>query len=202
MRGLWSDRLRACITVISPPPNISPSMVLLFRLCMKWDPPPSPPAFFERQTLPMSNRQWGSSVRSPAHYVMTGSRWPSDKQRMPGGGMSIIPSPSAAVAAAPGDTSRRAPARNGTLSSKPEHLGKLSISDRWGKGGGQDSSNTIFWGIHGGAGLTRGQRIAVSHRHYDIRTAVEVLKRWPLPEKAVGRKMRQIIGARRGWTSV
>ncbi|CBJ48824.1 Transient Receptor Potential Channel Fragment [Ectocarpus siliculosus] len=50
-------------------------------------------------------------------------------------------------------------------------------------------------------GLTRGQRLAMSHRHYDLRTAVEVLRRSPLPEAAVWRKMRQIIGARLGWVS-
>eukprot|EP00903_Cladosiphon_okamuranus_P014277 g13260.t1 len=50
-------------------------------------------------------------------------------------------------------------------------------------------------------GLTRGQRIALSHRHYDIRAAVEVLRRSPLPETVVWRKMRQIVVARLGWES-
>ncbi|CAM9340593.1 unnamed protein product, partial [Ectocarpus sp. 4 AP-2014] len=50
-------------------------------------------------------------------------------------------------------------------------------------------------------GLTRGQRLAMSHRHYELRAAVEVLRRSPLPEAAVWRKMRQIIGARLGWVS-
>lgn len=45
-------------------------------------------------------------------------------------------------------------------------------------------------------GLTRGQRLALSHRHYDVRAAVEVLRRSPLPESAVWRKMRQIVAAR------
>lgn len=47
-------------------------------------------------------------------------------------------------------------------------------------------------------GLTRGQRLQVSYRHYDIHTAAEVLRRSPLPEKAVWRKMRQIVGTRLG----
>lgn len=50
------------------------------------------------------------------------------------------------------------------------------------------------------AGLTRAERIQASNRHYDIKTAAEVLRRSPLPEKAVWRKMRQIVGARLGWT--
>lgn len=48
-------------------------------------------------------------------------------------------------------------------------------------------------------GMTRAERIAATHRHYDMRTAAEVLRRSPLPESAVWRKMRQIIGARLGW---
>jgi len=52
------------------------------------------------------------------------------------------------------------------------------------------------WKRKGNTGLTRGQRLAVSHRHYDMKTALEVLRRSPLPEAAVRRKMRHIVGAR------
>lgn len=50
----------------------------------------------------------------------------------------------------------------------------------------------------GTEGLTRAQRLQVSYRHYDLRTAAEVLHRSPLPEKAVWRKMRQIVESRLG----
>lgn len=55
-----------------------------------------------------------------------------------------------------------------------------------------------FRGGGSAVGLTRGERIAASHRHYDMHTAAEVLRRSPLPETAVRRKMRQIVGARLG----
>ncbi|CAM9678768.1 unnamed protein product, partial [Laminaria digitata] len=143
-------------------------------------------------------RYWGSTARNPAHDTLHGARWSSDKQRT-NGGLSTAPSPSAAVAAA-AVAGTVSPTRNRARASskpvkQPRRLSLASVTDRWSKGGVGNRKN-------GKGGLTRGQRIAVSHRHYDIRTAVEVLKRWPLPEKAVWRKMRQIIGERRGWVSV
>ena len=158
-----------------------------------------PPATIRQQTLSTATRYRGSMARSSAHNTNHGARWPSDKQRPAAAGMSTALSPSAAAAiGAPrrdsGDMTTMPPTRNHALASTPnKHSRKRSVgpvADRWGRGG-QDNR-------HNGKGLTRGERIAVSHRHYDIRTAVEVLKRWPLPEKAVWRKMRQIIAARRG----
>lgn len=66
--------------------------------------------------------------------------------------------------------------------------------------GGWGSSNTAWRGLASeGSGLTRGRRVKASYRHYDLSAAAEVLRRSPLPENAVWRKMRQIVGARLGW---
>lgn len=63
------------------------------------------------------------------------------------------------------------------------------------------ANNAVTTGVPVGppvvsSSLTRGQRMALSHRHYDIHAAVEVLRRSPLPEAVVLRKMRQIVEAR------
>lgn len=64
---------------------------------------------------------------------------------------------------------------------------------------GRTDNDTRAKGSARNVGMTRAERIAATHRHYDMRTAAEVLRRSPLPESAVWRKMRQIIGARLGW---
>ncbi|CAM9929852.1 unnamed protein product [Ectocarpus fasciculatus] len=91
------------------------------------------------------------------------------------------------VAPPPGITGSTS--RGGPSVSAPE---KRKVSSKNRGGGGTRKKR---------GGLTRGQRLAMSHRHYDLRAAVEVLRRSPLPETAVWRKMRQIVGARLGWVS-
>ncbi|CAN0141746.1 unnamed protein product, partial [Ectocarpus sp. 13 AM-2016] len=131
---------------------------------------------------PMHDRHGGWKLRRRHQHQHTAST---------GGGTSAAAAAAAAAAVAglpvappgiTGPSSRSAPS--------------LPMSDKR-----KVSSKNRGGGATNKGGLTGGQRLAMSHRHYELRAAVEVLRRSPLPEAAVWRKMRQIIEARLGWVS-
>lgn len=49
-----------------------------------------------------------------------------------------------------------------------------------------------------GLGTSPPRRIKMTHRYFDLQTATEVLRRSPLPERHVRRKVRQLVEARLG----
>lgn len=76
----------------------------------------------------------------------------------------------------------------------------LSTAQRTRSSDSVEYQQGIFGSRNGG--ISRGRRIAASYRQVNLATAVEVLRKSPLPEQAVWRKMRQIVGARLGWTAL
>lgn len=75
--------------------------------------------------------------------------------------------------------------------------GSANGRDRGSRNGGNNHSDRAAR-IRTRAGLTRGERIVATHRYYSMHEAAEVLRRSPLPEGVVWKKMRQIVWARLG----
>ncbi|CAN0400595.1 unnamed protein product [Ectocarpus sp. 12 AP-2014] len=156
------------------------------------DPPPSRPLPHTSPRVSSSDDDdAGTTVVMNAMHDRHGG-WKLRRRHQhtpPTGGGTSAAAATAAVAGAPvappgitGSSSRSAPS--------------LPMSDKR-----KVSSKNRGGGATKRGGLTGGQRLAMSHRHYELRAAVEVLRRSPLPEAAVWRKMRQIIEARLGWVS-
>ena len=138
--------------------------------------PPLPPAallvveYYDRPTT-------SAQVKNPAHTQLGWRRRRSSSSSAAGAGPVIAGLP----VAAPGVTSSLASAGPRSPTGAATEAGAVKwMVDR----------------VSSKGSLTRGQRLALSHRHYNIRAAVEVLRRSPLPETAVWRKMREIVGAR------
>lgn len=185
----------------------------------------TPPPFQNVPNDLENARPWISGVRNPMHdsikrrwrQVVHGaeSETASSSSATAAAGVALL-GPSGTTAAATsssslrtGATARASPPGNLRLTSNNSKdagtaAGIRSTGGR-GRGGGDIAygkdgrvKDSHFRRRRSSVGLTRGQRIAASHGHYDMRTAAEVLRRSPLPESAVRRKMRQIIGARLG----
>lgn len=138
---------------------------------------PRPPLLFSLRGVWSSTS--GAKVKNPAHDKLGLKRRRSSSSAAAAAGVFVAGVPVASPGA-PNSVAGKRPPSPSAAASVGTMKWKYDIKRRVSRKGG----------------LTRGQRLALSHRHYDIRAAVEVLRRSPLPETAVWRKMRQIVGAR------